>query len=204
MLAKFLGDNHELLLRHIIHKLPYTRFSFKDLYVFQGGGGDGGHGFCGSNFICKANPKVVEHESQEGCIGQGSRTPNRADLGHCPENIPSTVDWFANHEQVYELKGFGVGAISRVGNGSNNNIVEEARVLFENEIGEMSGVSLTMGIGKFDQAPVTGFSLGEREWGVGGRWRMVFNSVSVRVNLVCLTWHSRAITGPVLTVRRLA
>jgi len=76
MLAKFFGDSHKLLLSHIVHKFPHTRFSFEEVYVFHGGWGDDWHEFCVCNFICKANPKVVEHKSQEGGIGQGSRMPD--------------------------------------------------------------------------------------------------------------------------------
>lgn len=37
--------------------------------------------------------------------------------------------------------------------------------MFENEIGEMGWVSLTMRVGKFSQTLTSYFSLGQRRWG---------------------------------------
>jgi len=114
MLAKLFGDTHKLLLSHIVYKFPLTRFSFRELNVFQGGWSDDWHWFCFFDFIGKGNPKVGEHKSQEGCIGQWGRTPDRSDFRHCPKNIPSKVDWLSIHEQVDQFKGLGVGVVSGV------------------------------------------------------------------------------------------
>ncbi|KAJ8428964.1 hypothetical protein Cgig2_003295 [Carnegiea gigantea] len=90
------------------------------------------------------------------------------------KNVASKVDRFTSHKEVDEFKSFCIDAVGRIGfgqDGSNQDIVDQTRVLFENEMGEIGWVILTVRVSELVKQRFQASVRGREAWEIVGSRR---------------------------------